>query len=277
VKPAPAQPQFFPLRQVPSTIGGMLPPPIMNPPTPDDVKQVDPDMKRTDSQDSLTDTNSIEQQKNECAPSSVANSMNYLGVKDGANNVPAGQAKSRVGLLDAQMGYNINVGTSALGILNGKARYINGANLTGKPLALTMHSQGRFCPTGSIDPKCPLGQNGDSGNSPTVDFITDALTAKKDVEVCFAWAAYPASVGPPPTPAQPGGAHCVFATGYRFVNGFLTLDCTQDLSQGKAGGIDFEDGGHISLRVGVVNGQLWIRSFFGRPAILTNVITEEPK
>jgi hypothetical protein len=277
VRPPHAGPQFFFLRPVPSTIGGIYPPPITNPPAPADVMPVDPAMSRTDSQDSLTDMNSVEQQRNECAPASVANSMQYLGVNDGANNNPAGRPGSRVALLDVLMGYNINLGTSPLAILTGKARYIAGANLTGRPLPITMNSQGRFCPNASIAPNCPLGQNGDSGAVPTADFITDALKAKKDVEVCFAWAAYPASAGPPPTPASPGGAHCVFVTGYRFVNGFLTLDCTQDLNQGKAGGTDFEDGGHISIRVGIVNNQLWIRSFFGRPALITNVITEALK
>jgi hypothetical protein len=68
-----------------------------------------------------------------------------------------------------------------------------------------------------------------------------------------------------------------FVTGYRFVYGYLTLDCTQDLNQGKAGGVDFEDGGHISMRIGTFNNQLWIRSFFGRPALVTHVITEAPK
>jgi hypothetical protein len=277
VMPAPPKPQFFPLRPIPSTIGGMLPPPLPNPPDPSTIMPIDPDMKRTDSQDSLTDEDSVEQQKNECAPSSVANSMEYLGVKDGAKNVPAGQAKSRVGLLDAQMGYNMNLGTSALGILNGKARYIAGANPTGKPLALTMDSQGRFCPTGSIDPKCPGGKDGDSGATVKDNFITDALAAKKDVEVCFAWPAYPATVGPPPRAAPPGGAHCVFVTGYHFVNGFLELDATQDLNQGKKGGVGAGDGGHVVLRVGIVNGQLWMPSFFGRPAQITNVVTEAAK
>lgn len=140
-----------------------------------------------------------------------------------------------------------------------------------------MDSQGRFCPTGSIDPKCPGGKDGDSGATVKDSFITDALAAKKDVEVCFAWPAYPFNPGPPPRAATPGGAHCVFVTGYHFVNGFLELDAIQDLNQGKKGGVGAGDGGHIVLRVGIVNGQLWIPSFFGRPAQITNVITEAPK
>jgi len=285
VKPAPARTQFFPIRQVPSSIGGMLVPPVTNPPAPVDVQPIDPAMKRTDSQDSLTDADSVTQQKMECAPSSVSNSMEYLGIKDGAKNVPSAQANSRVKKLDTLMGFTA-LGTSAYGILTGKEAYINGQNPTGAALKIAMDSQGMFCPTPSLDPKCVglfngkmvAGQPGASGTTVTADFITDALAAKKDVEVCFAWAAYPPSFGPPPTAAQPGGAHCVFVTGYRFVNGFLTLDCTQDLNQGgKVPGTGWENGGHVSIRVGTFNDQLWIRSFFGRPALITNVITEAPK
>jgi len=238
---------------------------------------IDPDGKRTDSQDSLTDENSMEQRTNECAPASVANSMQYLGVMDGATNAPASQPRSRIKALDDQMGFTMANGTSTLNMLNGKARYIAGANPSRRPLPLTMDSQGRFCPTGSIDPNCPGGRNGDSGAAVTPAFITDALAAKKDVEVCFAWPAYPASAGPPPRAAMRGGAHCVFVTGYHFVNRFLELDATHDLNQNQPGGTGFGDGGHIVLRVGIVNGQLWIPSFFGRPAQITNVITEAPK
>jgi hypothetical protein len=198
-------------------------------------------------------------------------------LRTGRKNVPAGQAKSRVAVLDALMGYNMALGTSGSGILNGKKRYIAGVNPSGKALPVSMESQGRFCPGPSNDPKCPGGQNGDSGVAPTVDFITKALTDKKDVELCFAWPAKPASAGPPPTPPSPGGAHCVFVTGYRYVFGFLTLDFTQDLNQGNPGGVDWEDGGHMSMRIGIVNNQLWIRNFFDRPALVTHVITEAQK
>ncbi len=299
VNPAPARPQFYPTRPVPSTIGGMLIPPITNPPDPSTIQPIDPTLKRTDNVDSLTDENSIKQQTNECAPAAVANSMNYLnGIKnlgDGATNEPSkpipvpGKAtppadpKSRVAWLDYDMGYTA-VGTWTLGIKKGKEAYIAGKNAAGKKtnpagkaLDLTMDSQGRFCPSSFVDPSCATGENGTSGAVVKEPFITDALMAKKDVEVCFAWPAYPGSVGPPRTNPTPAGAHCVFVTGYRFVNGFLSLDCTQDFNQGKLGGVDFEDGGHVSLRIGIVNGELWIPSFFGRPAKITNVITEAPK
>jgi hypothetical protein len=236
----------------------------------------------------LTDTDSMPQKVNECAPAAVANSMNYLKVKDGANDLPSGKLSSRVGLLEAPalMATSSALGTSPLNLLTGKTKYINGQNPTGKPLAIDMDSQGMFCPTPSIDPKCSAvingqlvkGQPGASGTTIKEPFITDALQAKKDVEVCFAWAAYAPAAGPPPTPFQPGGAHCVFVTGYRFVNGYLTLDYTQDLNQGgNVPGIGWENGGHMSMRVGIVNGQLWIRSFFGRPALIMQVITEAPK
>ena len=292
----PVKPQFFPVRQVPSTIGGMLPPQIKNPPDPSTIQPIDPTMKRTDSQDSLTDEPSVKQQTNECAPGSVANSMNYLGVKDGATNepskpipvpgkpTPAPDPKSRVRWLDTQMGYNPALGTSALGIKQGKEAYIAGKNKagqktnpSGKALNVTMDSQGRFCRAPSIDPNCNPGENGTSGAQVTEKFITDALMAKKDVEVCFAWPAYPGSVGPPPRLPAPAGAHCVFVTGYHFVNGFLELDCTQDFNQGKPGGVGDGDGGKVTLKVGIVNGELWIPSFFGRPAQITNAITEELK
>ena len=133
-----------------------------------------------------------------------------------------------------------------------------------------MDSQGRFCPNTFLDPTCATGENGTSGAVVKEPFITDALQAKKDVEICFSWAAYPGSVGPPRTNPTPPGAHCVFVTGYRWVNGQLALDYTQDFNQGKLGGVDWEEGGHMSMRVGIVNGELWTPNFFGRPAKITN-------
>jgi len=193
-------------------------------------------------------------------------------VKDKLKNVPSNEANSRVGALDRAMGYNPFFGTPALGILQGKLNYIQQ-----KKLALVTESQGRFCPTASIDPKCPGGRDGNDAVTPTADFITKALTDKKDVELCFTWAAKPGTVGPPPTLPSPPGAHCVFVTGYQFVNGFLSLNFTHDLDQGNKGGVDPKDGGHMSLTVGTVNNQLWIKDWFGQSAQLTHVITEAPK
>src|SRR5262249_44678218 len=153
--------------------------------------------------------------------------------------------KSRVDWLDVAMGFT-NAGTPSGGILGGKLQYINGNNPTGKPLAVTVSSQGRFCPANSAEgPNCPFGVNGDAGKTPTVDFITKAIADKKDVEVCFAWPAKPGAMNPKP------GAHCVFAVGYRFVYGFLSLDVTHDFSQGNDGGIFWDDGGHMSMRIGM--------------------------
>ena len=286
VIPNPARPIVHPIRSIPTNIGGLLIPPPLNPPDSNAINPVDPNMRRADSQDSLTDENSVEQVRMECGPASVANSMEYLGVNDGRRNVPSvrpnGQQdpNSRVRELDIRMGFTAQ-GTSAFGILNGKAQYIAGANPTGRPLPLTMQSQGRFCPGASIAPNCVGGRDGsgdpannEPGNAPTVGFITRALTDKKDVELCFAWAGRPASVGPPPTQASPPGAHCVFVTGYRFINGYLALDYTHDLDQGSRGGVDWEDGGHMSMRIGTFRNQLWIRNFFDRPALVTHVMTE---
>jgi hypothetical protein len=263
VPPQKVMPQAHPIHLIPTAIGGIQIPPPTNVPQPDKIKPVDPALKRTDSQESLTEANSVEQAPKECAPAAVANSMEYLGVKDKLENVPSANKdpKSRVGALDTAMGYTAN-GTSTLGMLQGKKNYIQQ-----KGLNLVTESQGRFCPT--ADPRCPGGQNGSNGAKPTEDFITKALMDKKDVEICFSW---------PAKPPSPAGAHCVFVTGYRFVNGYLTLDITQDLDQNKnPGGTDWEDGGHMALRVGVFNGQLWIRNWFGQAAQLTHVVTEGPK
>ena len=64
---------------------------------------------------------------------------------------------------------------------------------------------------------CPL---------PTPTYITQALDNQADVEICLAWP----SVG-----TKPGGAHCVFVTGYRYVNGDLKLTIVHDSAQGTAG------------------------------------------
>jgi len=264
--------QFHPIHLMPANIGGILIPPPPNPPDTDRITPVDPNLKRTDSQDGVTLADSVEQARNECAPAAVANSMEYLKVKDKLKNVPNNEADSRVAALDRAMGYNPALGTATLNILQGKLNYIQQ-----KKLALVTESQGRFCPTASIDPKCPGGQNGSDAVAPTVDFITKALTDKKDVELCFTWAAKPASFGPPPTAFSPPGAHCVFVTGYRFVFGFLRLDATQDLDQGNRGGVGWEAGGHMSMTLGTFNNQLWIKNWFGRTAQVTHVITEGPK
>ena len=67
--------------------------------------------------------------------------------------------------------------------------------------------------------------------------------------------------------------------GYRWVNGYLTVDYTQDANQGGKGtvGLDWDTGGHMSMRIGSFNGQLWYRNFPGRPAQITHVISEEAK
>jgi hypothetical protein len=272
VPPQRVQPQARPIRLIPTNIGGVQIPPPPNPPEPDKITPVDPNLKRTDSQEGLTQTDSVEQAINECAPAAVANSMEYLKVKDKLTNVPSTQANSRVGALDRAMGYLPAFGTATLNMLQGKLNYI-----AQKKLALVTESQGRFCPFGAVDPKCPIGgQNGSDNAAPTETFITDALTAKKDVELCFSWAAKPGTLGPPPTFPSPAGAHCVFVTGYRFVFGFLRLDVTQDLNQGNRGGVGWEDGGHMSLTIGTFNNQLWIKNWFDRPALVTHVITEGP-
>src|SRR5262249_23724977 len=158
-------PQNAPVRQLPFVVGGLRVPPLPRlVPTPNQILPIDP--KRTDSQDALTDADSVEQRKNECGPASVANSIEYLKVNDGLKNVQGtGQAKdkSRVDWLDIVMGFT-NMGTPSGGILGGKLLYINGNNPTGKPLGITVHRQGRFCPANSVEgPDCPGGVNGDAG------------------------------------------------------------------------------------------------------------------
>src|SRR6202011_4252048 len=94
VPPQRVMPQARPVRLIPTNIGRVLIPPPPKPPDPDKIKAVDPDLKRTDSQDELTEANSVEQARNECAPASVANSMEYLEVKDRLKNVPSNEANS---------------------------------------------------------------------------------------------------------------------------------------------------------------------------------------
>jgi len=63
VPPQRVMPQARPVRLIPTNIGGVLIPPPPKPPEPDKIKPIDPDLKRTDSQDDLTDANSVEQAK----------------------------------------------------------------------------------------------------------------------------------------------------------------------------------------------------------------------
>jgi hypothetical protein len=67
-----------PIRRFLTNIGGVLIPPPQTART-DKITPVDPDMKRTDNQDALTEK-AAWSRRNECAPAAVANSMEYLKV-----------------------------------------------------------------------------------------------------------------------------------------------------------------------------------------------------
>jgi hypothetical protein len=254
-------------------------------------------------QEALTDADSVKQQTNECGPASVANSMQYLFFKrlelkdppDGADNTPsngAGATKnSRVARLDKNMDYNAKNGVSSLNLKKGKESYISGGNPAGKKLDITTHYQGWFCPGPKQVPDCKGGEKGDADATPTVDFITEALKAKKDVEVCLLWRFSPV-----------GGGHCVFVTGYEYVDkGSLTLKVTHDFFQGittptidgrKATEQQIKELGHPTLTLSQVQvdgkSQLWLSLPPGTQtalgptpgyfpiALITNVITEEP-
>ena len=105
-----------------------------------------------------------------------------------------------------------------------------------------------------------------AGISLRTKFITDELTAKEDVELCFAW---------PASAAGPAGAHCVHATGYSTGSGFLDLEVVQDAQQDQPGGVKPDTPGHMKLRIGKDNKEnLWITDWKPAPALVTNVITE---
>ena len=212
--------------------------------------------------------NSMPQFINECASASVANSLDYLNqytnakgsglqpVDDGASSAASGaDPKSRLGLLDPLVGNTIigadpnnnknpiYKGTASLNLLTGKNAYISNRNLLtgkaqipqnpkGKALPITMESQGLFCgtsmlcPAGSMAGQCTVNGKLQSCPLPTPSHITQALDNQADVEICLAWP----SVG-----TKPAGAHCVFVTGYKYVNGDLKLTIVHDPAQGTAG------------------------------------------
>ncbi len=92
------------------------------------------------------------------------------------------------------------------------------------------------------------------------------------MEICFNWP------GGGPTPA---GAHCVRATGYNWVKGFLKLNVIQDPAQGKGLDINTKDavnGARAVLNIGLgTDKRLWITNWPGGPANITNVVSESPK
>jgi hypothetical protein len=250
--------------------------PPNRPPTVAQVNPIDATQANTNNAP-LTNQDSVKQQVAQCAPAAVANSLEYLKVNDGNQNVPSGQANSRVGALDGTMGRQAGRGTPSLNILQGKLKYINQKNLN-----LTVRHQGKFCP-GLNDNNCQMGQITDGANgavtsmpgraggvgaggtaNPTPAFITSELDAKEDVEICFSW------VGPP------AGAHCVQVTGYNWRNGYLSLTIIQDPNQGQAGNTGPQTpGAHMTITVGKTpDGKLWIKDWPGGPAQITQVITE---
>ena len=281
--PGPPPRQVFPVPRFPFVIGpGVVFNPPQRPPTAAQVQPIDATQKDT-SNPPLTNQDSVKQQVNQCAPASVANSLEYLKVNDGNQNVPSGQANSRVGALDAAMGRAAGRGTPPLNIIQGKLAYLNQ-----KGLNLVVRHQGRFCPGLNPDANtCKQGQITDGKNppgavtstpgaaggvgaggtaTPTPAFLTSELDNKEDVEICFSWA------GPP------AGAHCVQVTGYNWKNGYLALTIIQDPNQGQAGNTGPQTpGAHMTVQVGKTpDGRLWIKDWPGGPALISNVITESP-
>ena len=301
--PDPPKPIPLPVPRIPHNIGPdglQFSDAVLNAPLPGNIVPVNA-TRKGEKVAPLTPNYSVPQQTNECAPASVANSLTYLMVGDGATNIPSFQAPtpSRVAWLDTRMSNVPNgkidpnmgpaySGTASLGLLSGKNAYIAGkdkngnkTNPAGNKLQIAMESQGIFCPTKTFT--CPIGPGkgveGTCGGvacpKPTVDFITNALIAKKDVEICLAWTKL--------TPTSPVAGHCVFVVGYQFdTNGFLKLNVVQDANQGAemGTGILWYFGGHPTFTIGLDQTDkgkppnLWILDY-GPLALVTNVITEK--
>jgi hypothetical protein len=275
----PAPRHNFPVLQVPLVIRpGVLYPNPTNVPIFNQVLPIDATQKDTKN-DPLTTQDSVKQQVNQCAPASVADSLQYLMVNDGNMNVPSTQKNSRVGALDKTTGRAAGVGTAMLNLIRGKLAYINQKNLN-----LVVHHQGRFCPTANFagpgcqqgvinDGKTPPGMvtstpgNGVGNNGvalPDASYITSELDNKEDVEMCFAWV---------------GGAHCVQVTGYNWQMGYLALTIIQDPAQGNNAvpTTPQTPGAHMTVHVGTTgDGRLWILDWPSGPAQIGNVISESP-
>jgi hypothetical protein len=161
------------------------------------------DPNRTDKQDPLTTDPGVEEERAQCAPGSVANSLEYLkdqfkkqfpnlNLADGRINNPSttdgtGVGKkdptSRVGALDTAMARQINQGTPSLNILQGKLNYI-----MQKMLDIVTKSQGVFCNASRTNCTNPLGKTADTGNNgnkPDHDLLTKELMDREDVEMAF--------------------------------------------------------------------------------------------
>jgi hypothetical protein len=114
--------------------------------------------------------------------------------------------------------------------------------------------------------------NGAKPWPPTTDFITDEVTSKDDVELCFAYHV---------VQGVAFDGHCVHVVGYTTTpDNFLLLDVIQDAGQGglpNGHQVGPKTLGHTKLKVGTDGTNLWITNLPNQqPALVTNVIAEGP-
>ncbi len=165
----PQRPQL-PVKQIPVIISpGLLGPPAATMPVAS-IMAIDPTQPDT-TNNPLPNPNTtngnpdnVNQARYQCAPASVSNSLQYLGVNDGKTNIPStdpmAKQNSRVLALDAAMKRNKDQGVSSLNMIQGKLAYINQV-----PLNLVVRHQGKFCPD-NTGKNCQMGVITDGKNPP---------------------------------------------------------------------------------------------------------------
>ncbi|MCQ9374582.1 PEP-CTERM sorting domain-containing protein [Methyloversatilis sp. XJ19-13] len=183
---------------------------------------------------------SIEQDVNQCAPASVANSLEYLhrryGVEFNDEHVAGigedGDAigvngGSRVATLDLWMDREKGKAPPKWSsVLDGKLHYLAGQDV--KDLKLKYQGNPGDIAEGDFTAHGLTMKS--HGKAPTVEFITEQVRLGEDVELAFSFA---------------GGSHMVTLFGAGQIDGKSWLGFYHDQIQGAEGGITAKDGGIV--------------------------------
>lgn len=179
----------------------------------------------------------------QCAPASVANSLQWLedeyGVVVPHPHQPGIRDNTLVGQLDIAMNRPAHDGVATADeILEGKLGYISDNDLA---FQLDIKHKNRVGGSELPDADVTVGNATSHADTDAttslIDWIISELDAGEDVEVCFIW--------------DGGGGHCVDVTGAGYTFGRAWISWVHDANQGAVGdqtanngGNNWYDGGH---------------------------------
>ncbi len=213
---------------------------------------------------------SIEQEKGQCGPAAVANSLQWIEDtykikipdphKAGKGTPPGGSDGSLVGELDERMNRQGPDGVSDNELMDGKLQYLKDKNLGDK---IETKHKGRTGGTTLTDDHSNAGitSKADKSNLSLAEWIKHEIDDGEDVEMGVGW--------------KSGGGHWVEITGGGTVLGVPWVSWKHDAFQGAAGGNNWDDGG---IGWSPVVGDSLIMYIEGKfdPATLDLVVSESP-